>query len=769
MLRAARRLREATVAVVSFLDEQLSDSAHDPGSLDSIVEELGLGATRMEHLRDYFIEHPDGLISGRSDGPASRIYLLNVLADRYPQVSLPRCGGCGRTVALPKRGKDGQRRCSVCYARMHVEKCVICGRDQPVARRDPEGRSICPNCAAQDRTRWEPCSICGKTKRVVTRADAGPICNECLPRRLTTCVICGKDRPVHAFSPTGPHCSTCYHRNHRFECSLCRRLLAAAPRRGEQGERICDACWDAPAIPCRVCGLVKMIKKTRADGTGLCNRCEKAAAPRRECAECGRMKPTRMRLPIGAVCGGCAFRLRYTPAPCPNCQEVRPLIGRDSHGRRICGPCSGETKTPTCPTCRRIAYSFSGGRCITCTARQALHDVVRTADGETHPQLQDLATVFDLDHHPQAVMAWAKESKSAQTLRRVAKGGGVITHQALDDGPSGRHVEHLRQLLVFADILPSRDNAIEGTKKWFADWIADADPDTTVLLQRYVIWSLLRRARARRHRPIPVNPKTLRRRIITARHWLDWLNSNGLSLTDANQGHVDRWLAEGAQTRHELRDFVLWTQREQLCGPLTVPFRRQGQPHQFLTEDHRWAALRRCAHDDTIPLSIRAVGGLVLLFGLAPARIVRLTTAEVTVTESRTLLTIGKAPLPLPDPLAAIVQAQLREASTARTRAVLPRANPTVRWLFPGEQHGRHADPARLVVVLRQHLGIRIRPSHNAAFSRWADDLPLPILADVLGINPNTAARWAALVQHNWVPYVAERATATDKLQSADE
>lgn len=240
---------------------------------------------------------------------------------------------------------------------------------------------------------------------------------------------------------------------------------------------------------------------------------------------------------------------------------------------------------------------------------------------------------------------------------------------------------------------------------------------------------------------------------------MEWLNSIGVSLCDANQGHIDQWLAEGKQTRYELRDFVLWTQREQLCGPLRVPVRPRGQPHQFLPEDHRWAALRRCAHDDSIPLSIRAVGGLLLLFGFAPGRLVWLTVEDVTVTESHTLLKIGKAPLPLPDSLAAVVQAQIRAASEARTQVVLPRADPAHRWLFPSDKPGQHADAGRLALNLQQHLGIQVRPSHTA-LCRWAEDLPLPVLADLLGIDPNTAARWCALVQRNWVTYVAERAAA---------
>lgn len=249
-------------------------------------------------------------------------------------------------------GEDGQRRCAACYARLRVEECVLCGRDGRVARRDPQGRSICSACASRDRSRWEACSTCGKTARVVARTTAGPICNECLPRRLIVCVSCGlsKEKPVRTNPQTGPLCSACDRRARRYECSLCHRRLAAAPPRGAGGERICDGCWKPPPTSCRVCGQVKVIKNARADGAGICNRCEKANAPRRECVECRRMRPTQAHLPIGPVCAGCAFRLRHTSASCSNCGEVGPMIGRDRQGRRICGPCSGETNSWRCLT-----------------------------------------------------------------------------------------------------------------------------------------------------------------------------------------------------------------------------------------------------------------------------------------------------------------------------------------------------------------------------------------------------------------------------------
>jgi hypothetical protein len=66
-------------------------------------------------------------------------------------------------------------------------------------------------------------------------------------------------------------------------------------------------------------------------------------------------------------------------------------------------------------------------------------------------------------------------------------------------------------------------------------------------------------------------------------------------------------------------------------------------------------------------------------------------------------------------------------------------------------------------------LAFESRPSHNAAFSRWAEDLPVPVLADVLGIDPNTAAQWCTLVQRNWADYVAERANASNHPRPAAE
>jgi len=60
--------------------------------------------------------------------------------------------------------------------------------------------------------------------------------------------------------------------------------------------------------------------------------------------------------------------------------------------------------------------------------------------------------------------------------------------------------------------------------------------------------------------------------------------------------------------------------------------------------------------------------------------------------EGEALLKIGRAPLPLPEPIAAVIREQVQAASTARTQVVLPQPDAPDRWLFPSEKSGQQAD-----------------------------------------------------------------------------
>ncbi len=87
------------------------------GTVAEVITALNLYPKAQTTLLQYCECNPDALVSGRSDGPASRLHLLNALADSYPELVVPaKCSDCGRQVRLNRWGSDGSRICTTCYA-----------------------------------------------------------------------------------------------------------------------------------------------------------------------------------------------------------------------------------------------------------------------------------------------------------------------------------------------------------------------------------------------------------------------------------------------------------------------------------------------------------------------------------------------------------------------------------------------------------------------------------------------------------------------------
>ena len=78
-------------------------------------------------------------------------------------------------------------------------------------------------------------------------------------------------------------------------------------------------------------------------------------------------------------------------------------------------------------------------------------------------------------------------------------------------------------------------------------------------------------------------------------------------------------------------------------------------------------------------------------------------------------------------------------------------------WLFPGHLPGRPVTPATLGERLRA-LGIYAQTSRRAALLDLAAQLPAAVLADLLGLHENTAAKWMHQAGGDWSRYAAELA-----------
>lgn len=89
------------------------------------------------------------------------------------------------------------------------------------------------------------------------------------------------------------------------------------------------------------------------------------------------------------------------------------------------------------------------------------------------------------------------------------------------------------------------------------------------------------------------------------------------------------------------------------------------------------------------------------------------------------------------------------------------RDTPHHQWLFPGTYPGPIAEAGRLGDLLNRELGLYTRPARASALCALAEDLPAPVLADLLAVHITTAIRWTSLVTHDWSSYLGARADGT--------
>jgi hypothetical protein len=242
-----------------------------------------------------------------------------------------------------------------------------------------------------------------------------------------------------------------------------------------------------------------------------------------------------------------------------------------------------------------------------------------------------------------------------------------------------------------------------------------------------------------------------RRAIEQVTAFLHLLQDDGRHVGRATQHDVDAWFACPGAIRWTLRPFLTWARRNQhLPAHLKFPRRYKGNPVQSADAEDRWTTARRLIHDESLDPVDRVAGALVVLYAQPLARVVTLTTADVTHHDGRTWLRLGPDPLELPEPFATLIRAlpHKRRDSTADQ---LP--NP---WLFAGGHAGRHLSPTRLANRLRA-IGIQPGRTRLAATEQLAREIPPAMLAGVLGLTPAAAARAATNTSGHWANYPADR------------
>ncbi|WP_203919704.1 hypothetical protein [Rugosimonospora africana] len=269
----------------------------------------------------------------------------------------------------------------------------------------------------------------------------------------------------------------------------------------------------------------------------------------------------------------------------------------------------------------------------------------------------------------------------------------------LDALPPSMMLHHIRRLLIFAAVLPPRDEYLDRITPWLREQLRDRPAHHTHLVRPYAEWDVLHRARraARARRGAGIGTaNNARLRISAALGLLSWLDQRGLLLTDLTQPDLDLWLDQPGNRSKPMGGYLGWASRRHLARRLTVPPARRGLACALIDETQRLQQLRRCLNDNGMPLPVRIIGVLNLLFGITTSRALGLTIYNIATNANHTYVNLGKHSLELPPRVAELIHQQLANASTPTN------APETARWLFPGQLRvypitPGHMQPARRV------------------------------------------------------------------------
>ena len=603
------------------------------------------------------------------------------------------------------------------------------------------------------------CTTCGRTGTKLTAAADRALCRRCAHRsRATACTHCHLVKPVAGRDLAGqPICQRC-RRHYRGQrpCGRCHRTAAIALSGRDGAPDICVNCYRQPQAQCHRCGRLRPCRFADT-AQPLCETCAPRALS--TCAHCGNQRPATARWTEGPVCDPCytaALRHRGT---CTGCGNHRRLVHPPGPGATTCTDCSGTPATGhRCSTCGLEDRLFAKDLCARCTLHRRTTRLLAAGDGTVPDHLTGVLEAITATSNPYSALNWLRTGATTALLADLTAGRLAASHDALDAHPQQRPADYLRHLLVATGALPERDEDLARTERWLQGRIGDLTaPEHQPLLRSRATWQAMHRLRRnaeRNHRPRTYTAH-LRSHVNHTIDFLNWPTTQDRSLPDCNQGDIDRWLATSPGATHA-RDFLAWAAQRGHCDTFHLPAPRH-RTGPATDAEQRWDHPQRLLHDETLALTDRVAGSFLLLFGQPQSRISAMTRDQITDQDHTVLVRFGRHDVPMPDPLTDLLRRLLRNGRP-HTATGTPAATP---WLLPDGLPGRPITASRLGERLRL-LGIRTMPGRRAALTDLAAQLPPAVLADLLGITPGTAVRWAQQSGSDWTAYAAQIARKPD-------
>jgi hypothetical protein len=470
------------------------------------------------------------------------------------------------------------------------------------------------------------------------------------------------------------------------------------------------------------------------------------------CARCGRtVRLGAAHWPEGYLCATCHTHALETYGRCAGCGVDRLTPGIAPDGGRLCTDCAGGLGEFSCELCGQEARRHRRGVCGNCVLAERLKLLLDDGSGSIRPELAPFAEGLCRMSRARSGLTWIGNHHVQQMLRTLADPSTPVTHETLNRLSPWRSVAYLRDLLMHHGVLPPTDRHLTLFQRWLGDTLAGIDrPEHRQIVERFAAWHVQRRLRRFADNG-PVTAKQTQQaqaEIRLAIAFLAWLGERRRGLGTCGQADVDAWYAGAYTARRLTHAFLRWSMRNQLLPSVTIPHQNTTNPTP-ISQKQRLATIRRLLTEDDLPLLTRVAATLMLLYAQPLTRILRLTIDDVLYQDNEVSIRLGDPPTPIPPPFAGLLRTHIDHRLNLTTAT-----NPDARWLFPGRRGGQPMTPEAVHRRLRQN-GIPGVRGRTAALRQLVLQAPAPVVAKMLGYNPDHTARLVTQAGGTWSRYAA--------------
>jgi hypothetical protein len=396
----------------------------------------------------------------------------------------------------------------------------------------------------------------------------------------------------------------------------------------------------------------------------------------------------------------------------------------------------------------------TGQLCTVCYLSDRVAVLLDDGTGRVPPALLPLMGLLSSAPDPRAILLTLRGDRSTSKIfAGLAAGRIELSHDGLDTYGPPRTTAFARSMLIAAGLLPAVDQTLLDFERFLRQRLAAlAEHPHQRLLRQFGLWHQLPRMRAKAAaKPLTYGAFVYaQQQFVAGESFLTWLCQSGRHPTTLTQADLDAWmlLARRAE-RERVRGFLNWAMTSRRMPALTIAIvpPRQREP---ITQHQRLDLLRRLATDDTIRLSTRVIGFLVLLYAQPLSRIRTLTLDDITTdTNNEVHIGLGSPPSPVPRPFADLLLQLSRHRDYPNTLT-----NAEQRWLFPGRNPGRPVHYKALGKKL-EDIGIPPRSTRVGTLRQLVLQVPAPVVATALGFHYTTTERQNRSAAGVWNRYAA--------------